>query len=1194
MKTKSLVNIKSTSIILMLFTVIFLKAQDVPKVIPPSPEAASIVGYGNTGVNFYTGSPSLSIPIYAATSRGFSLPISLSYSGFGGIKVEEIAPWVGLGWSLNAGGTISRTIRGKADDGPGGYQRLDALPDLDPTTVVLYKKYADGVLDGEPDEYNYNVGGMSGTFFINKAKEIVEKVKSNVFIKPVFSGSMGTGWDVVSFEIITTDGTKYIFDELEKTKSFEATSDNTTNNLDFYTSSWYLGEVKDQNGYQLIDLAYYDWYSDSDQLKTINYYAQSELDLGEWFGPEHMKKSWSLTQAKRIKEINFGHGKILFNKSTAKRHDFVNDYRLDNIEIRDKANVLVKKFNLYYSYFTESGTALITSTAPSILFDNLTTGNFERRLRLDEIKEVANDNITTNPGHAFVYNANDYLPSRYSFAKDHWGYYNGRNSNTSPEPNQRVKYYDGQSNAASAAFGTANREPSETHAQAGVLKQVTYPTGGHTKFTFGEHEAVEAELKNSWVQATPIEFQPNNSKHTFTLSLINHPYQVLGIDVDVFGTCDVGVSILDLDDEYFKGITFTHIDGIKSHGTKGIRLPAGTYKIKAVLANCPLVSTDKVTLRWRNEVLKVNKSVGGLRIEAIEDHDGIDVANDIRREFYYNEGGDMGNSTGRVVNVPTYGAQVVLNAASEPYEIDLEPNGYRRTIQSNYPLMKTNGAEVGYGKVTVRTIGGSNIGQTEYYYTTAGDYKDLYDGYYYTPLTGESIYSSLSIADDPVETYPYPRSDSRDYLRGLLTMQIDYRWTGTAYHKVKKVKRSYTSTYNAPLKHLQQFSPFSYLTSSVAVNNESYTSIEGAVWKKGVATHFKRYRIYQGRVDLEKTVTKTYDLGSDVINAETEKINKWDHLAAGYYQVSRTKIKDSNVDTYETKYFYPYDSATLIGLTALEKKALYFMNKKDGHNMSGTVVQQEQYKGTTKLSTTRTNFANYSGYYLPASIETAKGGTALETRVVFNEYIGGNLMGVSKDAGAQQRYIYGYKNQLPTAQIIGASINFDVAYSSFEQASHGNWGYSGVSYMDDDSPTGGKYYRLSEGDITKGLQSNKQYKVTYYAKSGTPSINGVIQSNDATVNNGNGWKYYEKIVSGVGLLTISGSAYIDELRLYPVEAQMTTYTYAPLYGVTSQADTNHGVVKYQYDKFGRIELIKDLDGKVLKAYQYKYQSTTTN
>jgi hypothetical protein len=87
----------------------------VSRIISPSPTASSIARYGDVPVNECTGIPNIDIPLCQASANGFTLPVSLSYYA-GGIKVEERAPWTGLGWSLRAGGMISRVVRGKPDE----------------------------------------------------------------------------------------------------------------------------------------------------------------------------------------------------------------------------------------------------------------------------------------------------------------------------------------------------------------------------------------------------------------------------------------------------------------------------------------------------------------------------------------------------------------------------------------------------------------------------------------------------------------------------------------------------------------------------------------------------------------------------------------------------------------------------------------------------------------------------------------------------------------------------------------------------------------------------------------------------------------------------------------------------------------------------------------------------------------------
>lgn len=77
-----------------------------PKPLPISPNVASLGKFGDYNVDIFTGLPEISIPIFEAKSGELSVPVTLSYHA-SGIKMTDVASWVGLGWSLSAGGQIS-------------------------------------------------------------------------------------------------------------------------------------------------------------------------------------------------------------------------------------------------------------------------------------------------------------------------------------------------------------------------------------------------------------------------------------------------------------------------------------------------------------------------------------------------------------------------------------------------------------------------------------------------------------------------------------------------------------------------------------------------------------------------------------------------------------------------------------------------------------------------------------------------------------------------------------------------------------------------------------------------------------------------------------------------------------------------------------------------------------------------------
>jgi YD repeat-containing protein len=60
------------------------------------------------------------------------------------------------------------------------------------------------------------------------------------------------------------------------------------------------------------------------------------------------------------------------------------------------------------------------------------------------------------------------------------------------------------------------------------------------------------------------------------------------------------------------------------------------------------------------------------------------------------------------------------------------------------------------------------------------------------------------------------------------------------------------------------------------------------------------------------------------------------------------------------------------------------------------------------------------------------------------------------------------------------------------------------------------------------------------------------------------------------------------------QAQVTTYTYQPLVGMTSATDAAGQTTYYEYDGLQRLKKVKDQDGNILKNYVYHFQGQTEN
>jgi YD repeat-containing protein len=134
------------------------------------------------------------------------------------------------------------------------------------------------------------------------------------------------------------------------------------------------------------------------------------------------------------------------------------------------------------------------------------------------------------------------------------------------------------------------------------------------------------------------------------------------------------------------------------------------------------------------------------------------------------------------------------------------------------------------------------------------------------------------------------------------------------------------------------------------------------------------------------------------------------------------------------------------------------------------------------------------------------------------------------------------------------------------------------------------YTNLKKSDIPAGT-----YNLTFWVKGNTtPNVYGknltIINTSFSDFNPQN-WRLcsYEIIYSYTGELIIGSGITIDEIRLCPEDAQITTYSYDPSFGTISVTNENNITSYFEYDKLGRLIISRDFDKNILQFYQYHYK-----
>lgn len=209
--------------------------------IAPSPDAIGAT-YGSNPEDLYRGYVSEVVPLHTVTAKnGFQVPVQLSYQTRG-VKVNDVASNVGLGWNLVAGGAITRVMRDQPDDQVYYSTTLNK-------TVADHKDAGLVGYDTEKDIFYYNFPGGSGRF-INVDSRLDGDLAYDELHSLPYNNVKIRFFDATDhFEITDTNGIRFVFGESNDAKEHTTTTTYEEGSLPqankdwTYISTWYLEEI---------------------------------------------------------------------------------------------------------------------------------------------------------------------------------------------------------------------------------------------------------------------------------------------------------------------------------------------------------------------------------------------------------------------------------------------------------------------------------------------------------------------------------------------------------------------------------------------------------------------------------------------------------------------------------------------------------------------------------------------------------------------------------------------------------------------------------------------------------------------------------------------------------------------------------------------------------------------------------------
>jgi hypothetical protein len=962
-----------------------------------SPEAASLMKFGNIPVNSNTGVPGIDIPLFQIEAAGLKLPISLSYHA-GGVRVDEKASSVGLSWALSAGNIITRQLAEYPDEYPSlGYLSTPVPEDVNAQKANYFQylyQVIDGLIDATPDVFSYSVNGKSGKFVFKKDGSFLQiPVTDNRIERYHSNGRM-------LFKITTPDGYINIF---ERTELYSFGSVSNQQLTPDHINTWHVTKIISPNFSDTIFLDY----ENSCGVNVIETNRSFVRTVGTqpvfvrpfpWMGYLKIDEinSWSQTTQANIStpsyvsSITWKGGKVEFMYSCDRQDAVSGEKRLREVNIYAKQyNTLskVKNIKLFQSYFYSS------SASPS-------TDERNYRLRLDSVIFHQPSGLGQKAKYSISYDSTSLSP-RESYAQDMFGFDNGKLTNTDLLAKQIAR----KGVTAVGAFdpnyveiGSADRSVNEQKMKASIIRSITYPTGGRSEFEFEVHQfntgmgkvipeskpcyalgGVQPSCSSTFTAGSNWE----NTRYKVFLSKYNYPGVTGRPTVTIINntTGQQVAQIANMDPNTDLDYKLQALDLV----------PGNTYTLSVnIFTTTATEVSGGITVEWENRTTAPDiQKGGGLRVKAITNYNanGEVLTKD---EYKYGQNED-GN--GVLLTPFSYYSD---NKKSTTYRLFYAnamtcytANGYlTHTYYSGSlnPLSSFSGSPVLYESITKYSLDRNSL---------AGNGKTISE--YFVYQDNQNV-PAPDVYNKGIQLQP------SSWKNGFLKAVTQYKTTAAgAYSPLLKQEYVYTSSRTASSSALKVTATYTDLKDECDARlatfpNDVYTSV---------------YPINTGVFLLTSVINTSYDdAGGTLIDTKGMLYQNSNNLLLTALNGIGSKSESIN-----QAFKYPGNFASPGNV----------YQKMVDKNMIEPLIEHSVSVGGVQQSLTNRPYVDLNGdskLLLPLSIAVQKGAYSQEIAVKFNRWDAfGNILEQQKTDDVKEVYIWGYQSQYPVAKIIGSDYD---------------------------------------------------------------------------------------------------------------------------------------------------------------------------